>query len=150
MGLTLGCAQCHDHKYDPVFPQQDYFRIEAFFSPVNFQKQDLAFHQYEMPLQDPERWETRKKAWKEHLEKIKKNAEAFSKELSQREIEHQLLVAPQDLKDWAHGDQKKIPFPKDTLRSAEEKERSRKISLMTGRFANPKRGTVTTTPRPTW
>ena len=136
MGLTLGCAQCHDHKYDPL-PQQDYFRIEAFFSPVNFQKQDLAFHQYEMPLQDPERWETRKKAWKEHLEKIKKNAEAFSKELSQREIEHQLLVAPQDLKDWAHGDQKKIPFPKDTLRSAEEKERSRKISLMTGRFANP-------------
>ena len=136
MGLTLGCAQCHDHKYDPL-PQQDYFRIEAFFSPVNFQKQDLAFHQYEMPLQDPERWETRKKAWKEHLEKIKKNAEAFSKELSQREIEHQLLVAPQDLKDWAHGEQKKIPFPKDTLRSAEEKERSRKISLMTGRFANP-------------
>ena len=136
MGLTLGCAQCHDHKYDPL-PQADYFRIEAFFSPVNFDKQDLAFHQYEMPLQDPERWETRKKAWKEHLEKIKKNAEAFSKELSQREIEHQLLVAPQDLKDWAHADQKMIPFPKDTLRTAEEKERSRKIELMTGRFANP-------------
>ena len=136
MGLTLGCAQCHDHKYDPL-PQADYFRIEAFFSPVNFDKQDLAFHQYEMPLQDPERWEVRKKAWKEHLEKIKKNAEAFSKEISQRAIEHQLLVNPQDLKDWAHAGQKKIPFPKDTLRSEEEKERSRKIALMTGRFANP-------------
>ncbi len=136
MGLTLGCAHCHDHKYDPL-PQKDYFRIEAFFSPVNFNRQDLPFHQYEMPLQQPERWEARKKAWKEHLERIKKNAEAFNKELSQREIEHQLLVAPQDLKDWAHAGQKKIPFPKDTLRSPEEKERSRKISLMTGRFANP-------------
>ena len=37
MGLTLGCAQCHDHKYDPL-PQADYFRIEAFFSPDKFRQ----------------------------------------------------------------------------------------------------------------
>ena len=136
MGLTLGCAQCHDHKYDPL-PQKDYFRIEAFFSPVKFEKQDLAFHHYELPLQEPERWETRKKVWKEHLQRIKKNADTFNKELAQREIKHQLLVAPQDLKDWANAGQKKIAFPKDTLSTAEEKEQSRKIQLMTGRFANP-------------
>ncbi|MCP9235770.1 DUF1553 domain-containing protein [Lewinella sp. JB7] len=31
MGLTVGCARCHDHKYDP-FSQQDYFQLFGFFN----------------------------------------------------------------------------------------------------------------------
>ena len=36
LGLTFGCARCHDHKFDPI-PQKDYFRLQALFaasSPV--------------------------------------------------------------------------------------------------------------------
>jgi hypothetical protein len=31
LGLTLGCARCHDHKFDPV-SQRDYFRMRAIFA----------------------------------------------------------------------------------------------------------------------
>src|SRR5262249_5407762 len=35
LGMTLACARCHDHKFEP-FPQADYYRLQAFFAPAAF------------------------------------------------------------------------------------------------------------------
>jgi hypothetical protein len=36
LGLTLGCARCHNHKFEPL-TQRDYFAMQAFFAPATFQ-----------------------------------------------------------------------------------------------------------------
>ena len=33
LGLTVGCARCHDHKFDPI-PQRDYMALQAIFQPA--------------------------------------------------------------------------------------------------------------------
>lgn len=40
LGLTVGCARCHDHKFDPV-SQVDYFRVRAIFEGVQHAEREL-------------------------------------------------------------------------------------------------------------
>ncbi|MBY0506686.1 MAG: PSD1 and planctomycete cytochrome C domain-containing protein [Bryobacteraceae bacterium] len=42
LGLTLGCARCHDHKFDPL-PTRDYYRMQAVFASTEFARPALPF-----------------------------------------------------------------------------------------------------------
>ncbi|MBI3279717.1 MAG: DUF1553 domain-containing protein [Acidobacteria bacterium] len=41
LGVTLGCARCHDHKFDPI-RQKDYYRIQAYFAATQPYDRTLA------------------------------------------------------------------------------------------------------------
>ena len=51
LGVTLGCAQCHNHKFDP-FTNQDYYRFLAFFD--NEEYKDLNLGQGEGWVEEPQ------------------------------------------------------------------------------------------------
>ena len=40
LGLTFGCARCHNHKHEPL-TQHDYFSMQAFFAPAIFERERL-------------------------------------------------------------------------------------------------------------
>src|SRR6202035_3067053 len=40
LGLTIGCARCHDHKFDPI-PQRDYYRMLSAFTTTVRSEIDL-------------------------------------------------------------------------------------------------------------
>jgi hypothetical protein len=49
LGLSVGCARCHDHKFDPI-PTQDYYRLAATFTTTIRSEIDLALRPGEKPV----------------------------------------------------------------------------------------------------
>ena len=65
LALTMGCARCHDHKFDPV-PQSDYYRLQAFFGPAIPKEVEIA------RTEDKAVLETRLKELNGQLEPLRK------------------------------------------------------------------------------
>ena len=62
LALTVACAQCHDHKFDPI-PKKDYYSLQGIFNSTELD---------EVPLADA----TTVKAWKDRKEALDKAEDA--------------------------------------------------------------------------
>lgn len=86
LGMTVGCARCHDHKFDPI-RQKDYYRMQAFFASTR---------EHDVPLATAEEqaaWKAKKEAAEAAVKQIQAGMkgltgpalEAKKKELEQAE-----------------------------------------------------------------
>jgi hypothetical protein len=65
LGMTIGCARCHDHKYDPI-PTKDYYRVVAAFN--SFERAELPL----IPLAEAEPRLKAEREWRQKLDAAKK------------------------------------------------------------------------------
>lgn len=99
LGLTLRCAQCHSHKYDPI-PQRDYYRLVAVFqgaydvydwlkptSVPNQSKQKNPTRRFLSNVTDDEM-----SRWLESNRPLEEQIAAVTKELKSLEVQHQTTL----------------------------------------------------------
>lgn len=71
LGLSMGCAKCHDHKFDPIL-QADYFRLRAFLEPVIWRDDVIGATEAEKQAYQTQlaRWEDATKSIREQIDAI--------------------------------------------------------------------------------
>lgn len=92
LGITLGCARCHDHKFDPI-KQTDYFRIQAFFA---------AWWPTAVPLVSAERRqeiEMQQRAWEEMTAELRRQIANLEKPFRDAEAKRQRMRFPKEYAD---------------------------------------------------
>lgn len=65
LGVTLGCARCHDHKFDPI-RHKDYYRIQAYFAAVH--EQDIVMASAE----EQAAWKVKKESIENEVRTLRK------------------------------------------------------------------------------
>ena len=80
LGLTLACAKCHDHKFDPV-PTRDYYRVQAAFATTAFAKRPLPF----LPEEDASGFAAGKKRIERLVAQLERKREGYA-EISRRHL----------------------------------------------------------------
>jgi hypothetical protein len=103
LGLTVNCARCHNHKFDPIL-QADYYRMQAIFGGASGQEVEIAA--------EPEKsaWEAADKAYKERLKPVTDALEQLAKPYQEQIVAERLSKLDPKLQEaWKIPKDKRTP-----------------------------------------
>ena len=66
LGLSIGCARCHDHKFDPI-TQRDYYAMQAFVAGVEYEDRPLRNEKGHTMAKEIAEWKTKIGALEQRL-----------------------------------------------------------------------------------
>ena len=91
LGLSMGCAHCHNHKFDPIL-QKDYYRLRAFLAPVKW-RDDLTLSTPE----EKKAFEKQQAKWEAATAEIRAKMDALTQPLIEPKVERALTRFTEDL-----------------------------------------------------
>jgi hypothetical protein len=112
MGLTVGCAKCHDHMYDPI-SQKDFYRMKALFDPLVVKKLTFATPAEILAAADAQEDAQKKRAAAEAP--IKARMEAIEGPLRKKLEEERILMLPADAQAAVRKPEKLRSLAEQTL-----------------------------------
>jgi hypothetical protein len=102
LGSTLGCAQCHNHKYDP-FTQKDYYRLMAFFQNTDYQSRTFSdgtrFSEAFIDLPTPEQ-ETKRKTIQSDIDRLNEEMKVATPAFARAQAEWEQMMRAEPSMQW--------------------------------------------------
>ena len=105
LGLSFGCARCHNHKFDPIL-QRDYFRLRAFFAPVQW-RDDMKL----ATLEQQSAYDKQQAEWEAATAEIRGAMEAMGKGQREKRVDAALRRFNDELKTMV----RKSPEERDPM-----------------------------------
>jgi len=103
LGMTVNCARCHSHKFDPI-PQEDYYRFKSVFEGVKHGESSIASDADELErkqnLADAERSYSKATASLRKMELAARIAAAQELENSSLNLGRSLSIGPEPFARW--------------------------------------------------
>ncbi len=91
LGLSMGCARCHNHKFDPIL-QKDYYRLRAFFTPVHW-RDDLKL----VTPAEKQAFDEQEAKWMAATAEVRTKMDALTKPDMDSRVKTWLVSFPEDL-----------------------------------------------------